>query len=165
MEIAQINKISSSAAGNRPCGAGLLSVFFLLSVGVSTAPQSVAHEWKEGASEGPRRGPWGTLVSAEPVAGAARTAELPPSRRVSRNVEGCFSSFDAEEEVRALDGGFFMNNARCQAACVDRGFALAATRSNTTACLCGNNYPSVFRQVSCLVRVRKLASEELRTLS
>ena len=67
-------------------------------------------------------------------------------------VEGCFNQFNiwADLPLPEVTGGFFLNNRRCQAACVEKGYALSATRSNASACLCGNDYPSIFHLVSDL---------------
>lgn len=82
-----------------------------------------------------------------------RRRRLPPRRGPPRLevVEGCFNRFNALAEMPvnedAIVGHF--NNIRCQVACGEQGYALAATRSNPRACLCGNDYPSVFHQVRC----------------
>jgi hypothetical protein len=69
-------------------------------------------------------------------------------------VEGCFNRFDVLAEV-PMDPGAIVgvfNNLRCQTACGERGYALAATRSSPQACLCGNDYPSAFHRVRACVR-------------
>lgn len=68
-------------------------------------------------------------------------------------VEGCFNHFDAivlispDPHIIGIH-----NNIRCRTACGAQGYALAATRSNPSACLCGNEYPSPFHQVRYLFK-------------
>lgn len=127
--------LAVAATGRRRRSTALLILAAAMLLGIGGAQTTT--EGAGGAERGPRRPRRRRL----PPRGGG-----PPRLEV---VEGCFNRFDALAEVpineEAIVGHF--NNIRCQVACGERGYALAATRSSPQACLCGNDYPSAFHQV------------------
>lgn len=111
----------------------------LVVVHAATAATLDAEEGRRHASRARSRHPHRRL---QPSASARHQ----PSLEV---VEGCFNKFDALAEIPMEPGSIVghFNNLRCQAACGEQGYSLAATRSNPQACLCGNDYPSPFNQL------------------
>jgi len=65
---------------------------------------------------------------------------------MDEKVEGCFNQFDAIVATAFTPDNRPLNNAICQGHCSDAGYALSATQG--VQCLCGNEYPSIFHQVT-----------------